>query len=139
MDDPAEVERREPSAEDARKLREMFNGYRVSQALYVMAELGIADLLREGVRDSDDLARSTKSHAPTLYRIMRCLAGVGVFEEVAPRRFELTLLGAPLRSDVPGSLRSLFRFWLQGAHWQAWGRLLETVRTGPHRLNWCME
>jgi hypothetical protein len=130
MHNPAEVERREPSAEDARKLREMFTGYRVSQALYVVAELGIADLLREGVRDSDDLAWSTKSHAPTLYRIMRFLAGVGVFEEVAPRRFELTLLGAPLRSDVPGSLRSLFRFWLQSAHWQAWGRLLETVRTG---------
>jgi hypothetical protein len=129
--DPAEVERREPSAEDARKLREMFSGYHVSQALYVMAELGIADLLQEGVWDSDVLARSTQSHAPTLYRIMRFLAGVGVFEEVAPRRFTLTLLGAPLRSNVPGSLRSLFRFWLQSdAHWLPWGRLLETVRTG---------
>jgi hypothetical protein len=131
MRDPAEVERRQPSAEDSRKLREMFRGYHVSQALYVVAELGIADLLREGVQDTDDLARSTQSHAPTLYRIMRFLAGLGVFEEVAPRRFELTLLGAPLCSDAPRSLRSLFRFWLlRDAHWLPWGRLLETVRTG---------
>jgi hypothetical protein len=130
MHDPAAVERREPSAENARKLREMFSGYHVSQALYVVAELGIADLLREGVRDSDDLARSTKSHAPTLYRILRFLAAAGVLEEVVPRQFTLTSLGAALRSDVPGSVRSLFRFWLQSAHWQAWGRLLETVRTG---------
>src|SRR5215216_1350950 len=98
MHDSVEVERREPSVEDARKLREMFGGYRVSQALYVMAELGIADLLREGVRDSDDLARSTKSHAPTLYRILRFLAALGILEEVAPRRFTLTSLGAPLCS-----------------------------------------
>jgi len=130
MHDSVEVERREPSVEDARKLREMFGGYRVSQALYVMAELGIADLLREGVRDSDDLARSTKSHAPTLFRILRFLAALGILEEVAPRRFTLTSLGAPLCSDAPGSLRSSFRYLLSDAHWLPWGRLLETVRTG---------
>jgi hypothetical protein len=96
-----------------------------------MAELGIADLLRDGARDSDDLARSTQSHAPTLYRILRFLAAVGVVEEVAPRRFTLTSLGAPLRPDAPGSVRSWIRFLLlRDVHWLPWGRLLETVRTG---------
>jgi hypothetical protein len=108
----------------------MFRGYHVSQALYVMAELGIADLSREGARDRDDLARSTNLHAPTLYRILRFLAAVGVLEEVAPHRFNLTRLGAPLCSDAPGSMRSSFRYLLSDAHWGPWGRLLETVRTG---------
>ena len=125
-----DVERAEPSAEDVRKLREMFAGYHVSQALYVMAELGIADLLRTGARDSEDLAQTTNSHPPTLYRVLRFLAAQGVLSEVAPHRFALTTVGAPLRSDVSGSVRTLFRYLLTDFHWQPWGRLLETVRTG---------
>jgi hypothetical protein len=95
-----------------------------------MAQLGIADLLRNGARDSDDLAQSTNSQAPMLCRVLRFLAAQGVLAEVAPRRFALTRLGTPLRSDVHQSLRSLFRYLLNDFHWLPWGRLLETVRTG---------
>jgi hypothetical protein len=96
-----------------------------------MAELGIADLLRDGARDSDDLAHATGSHPPTLYRVLRFLAAHGILEEVAPHRFALTSLGAPLRSDVPGSPRASFRHLLSERSWGPWGRLLgRAVRTG---------
>src|SRR5262245_31617964 len=127
--DRTEAEHAESSADEVRRLREMFAGHHVSQAMYVMAELGIADLLRNGARDSDDLAQSTKSHPPTLYRVLRFLAAQGVLTEVAPRCFALTTLGAALRSDACGSLRPLFRYLLNDFHWLPWGRLLETVRT----------
>jgi len=130
MHDPAASGRDRPSAQDARRLQEFFGGYRVSQAIYVMAELGIADLLRDGAQDSDNLAHATESHPPTLYRVLRFLAAHGILEEVAPHRFALTSLGAPLRSEVPGSPRALVRHLLSERSWAPWGRLLDPVRTG---------
>ena len=65
----------------------MINGYRVSQAIYVASTLGIADLLKEGSRTSDELAAATGTDAPTLYRLLRALAAVGVLHEEDARRF----------------------------------------------------
>ena len=42
----------------------MITGYYVSQAIYVIARLGVADLLGEAPRDAEDLARQSKTHAP---------------------------------------------------------------------------
>src|SRR5215211_5063929 len=82
-------------------LRRLVNGYQVTQAIHVAAVLGIADLLADGPRSSDDLAAATGSHPGTLYRLLRALAGVGVFREEADRSFALTELGACLRLDAP--------------------------------------
>jgi len=75
-------------------LRRLVNGFQVTQAVRVAAVLGIADLLTDGPRSSDDLAAVTGSHPGALYRLLRALAGVGVFSEEADRRFALTELGA---------------------------------------------
>jgi hypothetical protein len=45
------------AANPATELMRLVNGYRVSQAIHVVATLGIADLLKEGARSSDDLYR----------------------------------------------------------------------------------
>ena len=82
-------------------LRRLVNGYQVTQAIHVAAVLGIADLLADGPRTSDELAVATTSHPETLYRLLRALASVGVFREEEARRFALTDLGACLRSDAP--------------------------------------
>ena len=61
-------------------LLQMMTGYRVSQALYVAAKLGVADLLVDGPRPVEDLAQHIwLAHAPTLRRLLRALASVGVF------------------------------------------------------------
>ena len=44
-------------------LRHLFFGFRVSQALYAVAELGIADLLGEEPQSADDLAAASGAHA----------------------------------------------------------------------------
>ena len=84
----------------------MTNAYQVSQAIHVVATLGIADLLEDGPRSADELAEATGAHATALYRILRALASVGVFAEETDGRFGLTPLAEHLRTDVPGSLRS---------------------------------
>jgi hypothetical protein len=63
------------------ELLSIATGYQRSRALMVAAELGIADLLRAGPRSVEELAAATGTHAATLYRLLRALAAVGVFEE----------------------------------------------------------
>jgi hypothetical protein len=71
-------------------LRRMILGYRLSQALRVAAELGIADLLKDGPRNVDELAQATGAHPPSLYRLLRLLASDGVFIEQEQGQFGLT-------------------------------------------------
>src|SRR5215208_7709146 len=86
------------------EIRRLVQGYQVSQAIHVAATLGLADILAAGSRTSDDLAEATGTHAPSLYRLLRALATVGVLRELEGRAFELTRLGERLRSDEPDSI-----------------------------------
>jgi hypothetical protein len=117
-------------------LNRLVGGYRVSRAIFVVVSLGIPDLLASGPRDVDDMARATQTHAGALYRVLRLLAGMDLFEEIAPRQFRLTSLGHGLRSDVPGSMGSMALMHLEAAKWESWGDLLYSVQTGeiafPH-------
>jgi hypothetical protein len=101
-----------PSAQDFGDIFNLIGGYRISQAIYAVAELGIPDLLAAGPRRCDELARETNTHAPTLFRILRFLTGAGLFNELGPKEFELTRLGSTLRTDLPGSFHPAVRFLL---------------------------
>jgi hypothetical protein len=114
---------------------DMIKGFWVSRALYVAAKLGIPDLLRDEPKSSDDLARATGTHAPSLYRVLRALDSVGVFAEDDRGRFALTPLGATLRTDVSGSLRYFAIEELGENHYPAWERVLHSVETGAIAFN----
>ena len=58
------------------QISRMLTGYWISQALYVAAKLGLADLLKDGPRTAEDLAPATKSHPRALYRLLRGLASM---------------------------------------------------------------
>ena len=113
-------------------LRRLVNGYQVTQAIHVAAVLGIADLLADSPRSSDDLAAATESHPGALYRLLRALASVGVFREAANRHFALTELGACLRSDAPEPVDGWAAFVGEPYQWQAWSALEHSVRTGEN-------
>ena len=104
-------------------------GFAIAQALYVAAELGVADLLRDGTRSVEDLALVTQTDAEALYRLLRFLASEGVFREESPRYFRQTDLSSALRADAPGSPRD-FILMLSQEPYTAWGQLLHSVRTG---------
>ena len=102
----------------------------VSRAIYVAAQLGIADLLKDGSHSSDELAKATDVDARSLYRVLRALASVGVFAESEPGYFELTPLAECLRSDRNDSLRAYAIKSGQVWDWEPWGYVLESVKTG---------
>ncbi len=110
----------------------MVGGFRVSQAIHVAAELGISDLLSGGPLSADELAARARAHPRSLYRLLRALSTVGVYEELPDGRFRSTAIGEALRSDAPDSLTGWARLVGRPYFWQAWSALGHSVRTGEN-------
>jgi Dimerisation domain len=70
---------------DPWKLLQMMQGYWITQALYVAAKLGIADLLREGPVSCNVLAGKTSTHPQSLYRTLRARAPSGIAQRSSRR------------------------------------------------------
>ena len=98
--------------------------------LLVAAKLDIADRLAGGARNASDLAEELGLHAPSLYRFMRTLAGMGVLMEVDDQTFTLTELGHALKTDAPGSARATILTLTGPLCSQSWDRLLYSLETG---------
>jgi SAM-dependent methyltransferase len=105
-------------------------GHYFSRALALAAKLGIADLLRDGPRPYEYLATMTETHAPSLNRVMRLLASIGIFEERDDGTFALTSQGELLRTGVPGSMRSMVLLFAGAGVQDAWKELEYCARTG---------
>jgi hypothetical protein len=116
----------------AATLMRMIVGSQVSQAIHVAATLGIADLLADGARTTEELAAETDTHEPSLYRLLRALAAVGLFHEEDGPRFSLTPRAELLRSDVPGSLRGWAAFIGRPYIRESWSALEHSIRTGEN-------
>jgi hypothetical protein len=110
-------------------MAQLLGGFRISQALYAIAVLGVADQLVAGPAPVEVLAGHTGAHAPSLHRLLRILASAGVFTEPEPGVFALTPLGQTLTSGQPGSMRDLAIFWME-THYAPFAELLHTIRTG---------
>ncbi|GAA4629076.1 methyltransferase [Actinoallomurus vinaceus] len=107
----------------------LVQGAWVTQSLYAVATLGVADHLTDGPRTSAELAAATGAHADSLHRVLRYLVSLGVFAGDDASGFRLTPVGELLRSDVPGSARD--RALMYGTYnYRAFAELLHTVRTG---------
>src|SRR5262249_25308811 len=63
----------------------VINGLSQSRALAVAAELELADVLAAGPLHVDVLAGKTRTHALSLFRLLRALASLGIFVQVSPR------------------------------------------------------
>ena len=109
---------------------EWVHAYWVSRCVYIVAKLGIADLLKDGSQHCDALASETNTHSDSLYRVLRALAGVGIFAETQPRCFELTPLAACLQSNVPDSIRDMAILRGEDHYHKAWGNLMYSLQTG---------
>ena len=108
----------------------MISAFGASQALYVAAKLALPDLLDDAPQTIEQVAARTETHADSLARLMRALTSMGLFTIDDQRRYTLTPVGATLRTDASGSLRSWVLVALGEESRQAWGELARTVRTG---------
>jgi hypothetical protein len=103
-----------------------------SRALAVAAELELADLLAAGPLHIDILASRTKTHAPSLFRLLRALESLGIFSQISPRVFANTPASECLRKDVPNTQWAWVRAQLSvgGGVYEGWAGLDGSIKKG---------
>ena len=100
-----------------------------SRCLHVVAELGVADALGEQPQSTEALAKATSTQPRALYRVLRLLASLGIFEW-KDGSWHHTEASRFLRSDHPGSLRDYVRMLGLPVFWDAFSDLEHSLRTG---------
>jgi hypothetical protein len=109
---------------------QLATSYIVSTTLQLAVQLDVADHLTAGPRTASELAAATGSNEDALYRVLRALASVGVFDEVEPRTFALTPAADILRKDSPRSIHDLVLFIADPLHLRVYADAIHSVRTG---------
>jgi hypothetical protein len=109
---------------------QMGTGSWVSAIVYAAAKLGLADHLAAGPKSAAELAGATGTHAPSLHRLMRSLASLGILTERDAQRFALTPLGEALETGAPGSARATLLAFCSQWFARGWEEMLYSVQTG---------
>jgi len=112
------------------QLIQMGNACWISRMLYAAAKTGLADRLADGPRSAAEIAGPMRLHAPSLHRLMRALASLGVLSERDAGTFALTPLGEALKTGAPGSARATLITMAGDWAWGAWGKLMHSLETG---------
>ena len=112
----------QPSPPPPLLMMQLLFGKQLTYSLSGVARLGIADHMSGEPQPVEAIAAKAGAHAPSLYRVMRMLAGFGVFKERPRRHFALTPvrpvaasstvawdLSVAHRGGVPASCRSAGR------------------------------
>jgi SAM-dependent methyltransferase len=124
----------EAERSSAASLLRLIWGTHISRCVYAVAELGIADLLADGPVNAKQLAQRTGSDEPSLYRVLRLLAALDVFQEHDGGSFSLTTIGERLRSDATLGMRSWATFLEALGGIRPFEHILQTVKTGTPGL-----
>ncbi|MGH3797653.1 MAG: methyltransferase [Pseudonocardiaceae bacterium] len=108
---------------------QLLGGFQVSQAIYVVADLGVATILeQEGPKTVAELAERTGAKREPLHRLIRTLAPLGVFTTEG-EYVNVTPVGATLSEKHPQSLHGMARMWME-THYLPFSELRHSVRTG---------
>jgi SAM-dependent methyltransferase len=111
-------------------LLDLIEGSMVTQAIYVAAQLGLADVLADEPLTVEEIARRVRTDPDATYRLLRLLASHSIFSEQDDGRFTMTPMAHALRPDGPNSLYGMAVLMGHPIHWEDWGHLVDSVRTG---------
>jgi len=109
---------------------QIISGFWISRGVFVIAKLGIPDILKNGPKTAAELASATDTHAESLFRVLRALVSVGVLATDNENHFSNTPVSETLVTNAPGSLRWFTISELGQEHYPAWGNLMHSVKTG---------
>ncbi|MEU9078603.1 methyltransferase [Kitasatospora sp. NPDC004745] len=119
---------------DSYSLLDLIQGAVITQAISVAARLGVADILAEGPLAVEEIAKRAGADAKSTHRILRALAGHGVFAVRPDGRYEQTPLSEKLREDATDSMRGFALLMSHPLLWEEWGHLFTAVETGEPNL-----
>ena len=101
-----------------------------ARCIAIATELGLADRLAVKPQRAEELAGFCGIHGPSLFRMMRFLASIGIFFQEENGAFRNTPQSGVLREGVPGSIRPLVRQGWQDVVWDTYKALPESLETG---------
>ncbi|MDA3953899.1 MAG: methyltransferase [Bacteroidales bacterium] len=110
---------------------EMVQGFYVTKAIGVAAELNLAGHLKESEKSISELAILCNSHEESLYRLMRMLSSQRIFIEKKNRIFKNNRLSNTLL-DQQNSMRHMVIHQVNGINWKMFEELDYTVKTGKN-------
>lgn len=112
------------------------SGLMVCGAVSAAVQLHLPDALGMEPQSVEALAQKTGTHAPSLYLLLRALAGIGIFVEVESEThaFAHTERSRALQTGAEGGMADLVALWGSGYQWDAWKHLAHTIRTGKPAL-----
>jgi len=111
-------------------MTQMILGYVTAKAVHVAAKLGLADLIAaQGPMDCAALAKRSGAHKESLYRLLRALASIGIFNEDQDGKFSLTPMAECLREDSPDSVKAI-SLSTGNVFYKAYNEFLYSVKTG---------
>jgi hypothetical protein len=114
----------------ASSLRERIMGFRNTQLIAVVAKLNVAEYLTSGPKSAKQLSKLFQVNERSLYRLLRALSSLGIFEENENETFVNTAASELLLESKPGSLRSVAILYGEEWIWQAYGQLLYSIENG---------
>jgi hypothetical protein len=111
-------------------MMQLLFGKQLTYSLSGVARLGVADHMDGGAKPVEEIAGKVGAHAPSLYRVMRMLASLGVFKEGPQHSFALTPVGELLQTGAPGSLRYMAMMFGEEFSTRAYEHITDCLRTG---------
>ena len=118
-----------PGADPTQRVFQLATGYIASAALYVAVKLRVADHLADAPRSAEDLARETGANPDALYRVLRALASLGLFEETSPGVFANNASSHTLNSGAAGSTHHMALWLADPFHFKVYAEAMHSVIT----------
>lgn len=119
-----------PSVANFVTVIEMILAHWDGAAIAAAAKFGVADKLESGPKTTKELASVLNLHEDSLYRVLRALAGIGIFHEGENRTFSQTALSDVLRTNAKPSLRYAAASMMDNWQWRSIQGIFATVQNG---------
>lgn len=116
--------------------RRLVFGHRMTRLLATAVALNLPDHLDpDQPQTAAELAARAQANPSALERLLRALGVIGVVHELPGRGFILTPVGAALRRNAPGGIRSWILIESAECVQTAWSRLTYATQTGRVAFN----
>lgn len=110
---------------------EKSQGFWIAKAISVACELNLAEILGEEKKSLEEIAEEAGVNDSALYRLMRALAGEGIFKETRPKVFKNNHFSKAL-IQKPGNLKNMIMHQLNDTNWKVVNELKHTVVSGKN-------
>jgi len=115
----------EKTTPPAFRLMQIGSQFWQSRSLYVATKLGVADVLGDAEKSTEEIAAELHLHEDHLYRLLRMLTTISIFEETSPRVFRNSGTSEFLRIDNPKNVRAIILMHNSPEMTQPWMESLE--------------